>query len=162
MKNKHYSFFQVILHWSMAILFAVNYIFSDEMRSFFHRHLDGVATSNDRAVTFHIFVGITFILFAVIRLAIRTNHNTPEMAATSGSILMKLESYIHHGLYLLMFLIPIAGMSALYAKIEILGKIHVLLMNLMLAIIVFHIIAGLYHQFILKDNLLIRMSIFKR
>jgi cytochrome b561 len=98
----------------------------------------------------------------VIRLAIRTNQNTPEMAAISGSVLMKLESYIHHGLYLLMFLIPIAGMSAFYAKIEILGKIHVLFMNLMLAIIVFHIIAGLYHQFILKDNLLSRMIIFKR
>ena len=162
MKNKHYSFFQVVLHWSMAIFFAVNFFFSDEMESFFHRHLDGMATISDRAVTFHIFVGITFILFAVIRLAIRTNHNTPEMAVCSKSILRKLENYIHHGLYLLMFLIPIAGMSALYAKNEILGKIHVLFMNVMLAIIVFHIVAGLYHQFILKDNLLGRMSIFKR
>lgn len=162
MKNKHYSFFQIILHWIMAILFAVNYIFSDGMGSFFQRHLDGVTTGSDRAVTSHIFVGITFILLAVIRLATRTNHNRPEMAATSEPILIKLESHIHNGLYLLMFVVPIAGMSALYSKIEILGKIHVLFMNLMLAIIVFHIIAGLYHQFILKDNLFRRMSIFKR
>ena len=162
MKHTHYSLLQVSFHWIMAILFAANYIVSDGMESQFQRHLDGGATSSDWAVSFHIYIGITFILFAVVRLAIRTNHNTAEMVATNEPRLMRLACYIHNGLYLMMFLVPIAGMSAFYGKIEIFGEIHVLSMNIMLAIIVLHIVAGLYHQFILKDNLLGQMRILKR
>ena len=162
MTQRHYSILQVSLHWIMALLFAANYLVSYEMEKLFHRYLDGAPINSDWTASFHIFFGITFILLAVIRLAIRSNHKTPEMAVSSNPIVKRLTLYLHNGLYLLMFLVPIAGMSALYVKVKLLGDIHILLMNLMLAIISLHIISSLYHQFILKDNLLKRMSILKR
>jgi cytochrome b561 len=146
----------------MAILFSVNYIFSEDMPDFLSKYLGGESTSGDWAASLHIYVGLSFIVIAVIRLSIRTSHYTAEIAKPDGHLLIKLAYYIHNGLYVLMFLVPIAGMSALYAKVELFGDMHIFLVNFFLAIIVLHITAVLYHQFILKDNLFSRMIMFKQ
>jgi len=162
MTKPPYSRLQIILHWTMALLFVSNYLLSDGMGDFFQRYLEGDASWSDWAVSSHIYVGVAFLLFAVVRMAIRPNPNPAGADENAQPLHERLAGRVHNILYLLMFIGPVAGMSALYAKTEILGQFHHLLMNFMLAIIAIHLVAMLYHQFILKDKLLSRMSLFKQ
>jgi cytochrome b561 len=47
-------------------------------------------------------------------------------------------------------------------KVFTLRKIHGLLSRVAMGLIAVHILAALYHQFVLKDNLLARMSLTRR
>lgn len=162
MRSERYSLPQIGLHWIIALLFLANYLISEGMGSYLDDHLAGLDLSGNWVVNFHVYAGIAFLAFAVIRLVTRLIQKTPEQAESGDPRLNRLAKAAHHSLYLLMFLVPVAGLLTWYGQLEILAEVHVLLMNLMLAIIGLHIAAALYHQLILKDGLLHRMSFLKR
>ena len=158
MAIKRYSIPQIGLHWWMALLFGANYIVSEGMGEFLDKHLDGMDTSNDWVAQFHVYVGLFFLVSLVIRLLLRLFQKAPEAAASSNPRLDQIAVYTHRLLYLLMFLVPLAGMLAWFGKIDQFGDIHVILMNCLLALIGLHVVGAIYHQFVLKDGLMTRMS----
>ncbi len=161
MKVKHYSTGLSLLHWLVAIMFAASYVISDGMPKYFDQHLENIDVSGQWVANFHVYAGLAFIAVVIIRLIVRLISQKPEPIESSDSLLNKVATGTHHLLYLLMFLVPVAGVIGWYEKITIFGDIHVFLMNLMLALVGLHVGAAIYHQVILKDGILSRISLFK-
>lgn len=126
----------------------------------------------------HKATGVVVLLFVSLRLMWRII-NTTVALPNDLPYLQKLASHINFViLYILMFLMPISGvlMSILAGRnIDIYGlftiesstkniplakifkNMHELTALVLCALIGLHIMAGLYHHFIRKDNVLIRM-----
>lgn len=151
-----YSGLQIALHWAIALLIGANYLISEGMGRFLHKHLDGEVVTG-LTPNFHVYVGVAVMVLAIVRLIVRFTTGAPE-AASEGSLMDLAALWAHRALYLLMILVPALGAGAWYLGIEDLGDIHVLAMNAMMIIAGLHALAALFHQFVLKDGLLRRMT----
>ncbi|TPE52393.1 cytochrome b [Maribrevibacterium harenarium] len=162
MKSKHYSLAQIGLHWWVALLFGANYIVSDGMGPMLGKHLEGQDVSQEFVVNFHVYVGLAFLGFALLRIVVRLFSGAPEPVETANKKLDKLALIAHKALYVLMLLVPLAGIGAWYGNIHELGDVHVIIMNVMLGLVGLHIVGALYHRFVLKDGVIERMSFLRR
>jgi cytochrome b561 len=129
---------------------------------------------------FHMIFGIVVLVLLVIRLIVRFTMKRPEWASVGNKFLDVIGELTHFGLYLLTFGMVITGIvladqrGILAGTFGIgstptpgsfrrggfgfsLGFLHGGIWTLLVLLILLHIGAALYHQFILKDNLLSRM-----
>ena len=125
----------------------------------------------------HMIVGITILVLLVVRLIVRWTTKHPEWAGTGNKFLDWIGGLTHFGLYLLTFGMTITGIilanqRGILARVFGVGStgwggfglgfLHGGIWVLLSLLIILHIGAALYHQFILKDNLLGRMWFGKR
>jgi cytochrome b561 len=131
----------------------------------------------------HMILGITILVLLIVRLIVRWTTKHPEWASAGNKFFDWVGGLTHFGLYLLTFGMTITGIiladqRGMLAQIFgigstptpgsfgrggfSLGFLHGGLWTLLLLLIVLHIGAALYHQFILKDNLMGRMWFGKR
>jgi len=131
----------------------------------------------------HMTLGFGILLLLVIRLIVRWTTKHPEWATAGNKFFDWVGGLTHFGLYLLTFGMVItgiilAGQRGLLASTFgfgstptpgtfarggfSLGFLHGGIWALLLLLILVHIGASLYHQFILKDNLMGRMWFGKR
>lgn len=129
---------------------------------------------------FHMIFGIVVLALLVIRLIVRYTTKRPEWASAGNKFLDVIGELTHLGLYLLTFGMVITGIiladqrGILASAFGIgstptpgnfrrggfgfsLGFLHGGIWTLLVLLILLHVGAALYHQFILKDNLLSRM-----
>jgi cytochrome b561 len=113
-----------------------------------------------------------------VRLVWRITHTYPDLPKGTPSFLALLAKITVLGLYFLMFFMPITGLllSNAFGKpasffglfdITIIGQqltlandfasLHELGAFLLIALVLLHILGGLFHHFVLKDNLLKRL-----
>lgn len=172
---KRYSTTLVILHWTLAI-FILGAIF---MGAFV---LDEMASDHPQKILFlklHIIVGIGILLFTLLRLYVRYRTPQPAPVSSDNKLMDKTAKGIHLLLYLLTILTVLAGITlAISADLPnvllnhegvlpkdfedfLAHEVHDIFANLLLYTIGLHAVAALYHQFILKDGLLSRMSLRK-
>ena len=119
--TKSYSALQIALHWAIAVLIAANYLISDDMERDFDAALGGAGVS-DWTASFHVWVGVSVLVLALLRLLVRQmSGGWHEVATTLAD---KAALWGHRALYALML-----GHSAM----------------------------ALYHQFVVKDGLLLKM-----
>ena len=152
-----YSAPQIALHWAIAVLILFNYIYSDGMGRALDARLEGTpATNLDINPQIHVWVGVTVLLLTLIRLALRQTRGVPEAGGTG---LMKLAAtWGHRLLYALMILVPLMGGLTWFGRIEATGDIHALLANALMIVAGGHALMAIYHQFIVRDGLLTRMT----
>ncbi len=158
-----YSPLWVTLHWLTALLiFFLLYLgFSSAFSP---------AMVKPVFLRWHMPLGTTVLLLTLIRLFVRARTPRPEPARSGSAFLDKAAEGIHHLLYLLLFVVPITGLllsfryNLLPAVFEdspfptsLRPFLHGLLNFLFIFVILIHILAALYHQFVRKDNLLGRM-----
>ncbi len=125
----------------------------------------------------HMIVGISVLVLLVIRVLVRFATKHPEWQTTGNKLFDWVGNLTHLGLYLLTFLMVITGIiladrRGLLARTFgigstptfgsfrrgfSLGMFHGGVWALLVLLIALHVVAALYHQFILKDNLLGRM-----
>lgn len=126
----------------------------------------------------HMILGVSILVLLVIRLAVRWRTQHPEWASTGNKFFDWVGNLTHLGLYVLTFGMAITGIilanqRGLLARVFGIGStpaqgtylrggfrfgmLHGGFWTLLLLLIVLHIGAALYHQFILKDNLMGRM-----
>ena len=131
----------------------------------------------------HMILGISILVLLIIRLVVRWTTKHPEWATAGNKFFDWIGVLTHWGLYLLTFGMVITGIiladtrGILARTFGIgstptpgsfgrggfnLGFFHGSIWALLLLLILLHIGASLYHQFILKDNLLGRMWFGKR
>lgn len=172
---KRYNSTMVLLHWLLAI-FILGAIFIGAFV------LDGMRSDHPQKIILlelHMIVGIGILLFTILRLIIRYRTVRPTPLKTNNRWLDALASGVHYLLYLLTILTALAGFTlALSAELNVIvfqhigtlpkdfedfiaHEIHGIFANLLLYTILLHTAAALYHQFILKDGLISRMSLFK-
>lgn len=156
--QKRYHPFLVTLHWlTVLLLFGAGLLSESGRRS---------------PINIHMVIGALLLLVMVLRVIVRFSTKRPAWAETGNPLLNKLGGLVHLGLYLSVFFI--LGMGALIAynrnlftylvdasamvgRAGFIGKIHHLGWILAVGLILFHVGAALYHQFILEDNLFARM-----
>jgi len=135
------------------------------------------------AIGIHMIFGIVVLVLLVVRLIVRWTTKHPDWASTGNKFLDGVGGLTHFGLYLLTFSMVITGIiladqrGILARTFGIgstptpgsfgrggfsLGFLHGGIWTLLLLLILLHVGAALYHQFIVKDNLLTRMWFGKK
>ena len=170
---RSYDRTQIVLHWLLAVmifgLYAVGLavdLFDKPVRPFI--------------INLHAVFGLAVLALVALRLVWRMTHKTPPYPANMGPLFRKAAAAGHGLLYLLMVFIPLLGLGAFFRRGKPLDfgllqipspleadrdiahqitEIHGLLANILIALVVGHVLVALYHQFVLRDDLLGRMRL---
>lgn len=154
---KGYSLTQIGLHWAVAVLIVFQLIFGEAMGDAWEAVKEGAVPQIGAMVRAHILAGAAVLLLAAWRLSLRRTRGVPE--TPSGSpLMMKAADWGHIGLYVLMVLAPVSGLAAWFGGIEAAAEVHVIFKPLLIVLVAGHVVASLFHQFVLKDGLLLRMK----
>ncbi|MDZ4094566.1 MAG: cytochrome b/b6 domain-containing protein [Paracoccaceae bacterium] len=151
-----YSGVQIGLHWAIALLIGVNYIVSDGMGRIFDGTLEGKAAVGWTPFI-HVYVGLAVLALVLLRLAVRWMQGAPEAKPSGNAMMDRAGEWTHKLLYLLLFLVPGLGAVTWYGGLEATADLHVIVMNAMMILVLLHAAAALFHQYVLKDGLLVRM-----
>ncbi len=159
------------LHWLSALLIVINFVVGLTIdappKSFYPAYLNA-----------HVLIGLAVLLLAAARLGWRARHPAPAAPPETGS-LWRLAIRVGHGaLYLLMFAVPLIGLAPLFTRgrgidlglfqiasplartkewIGTTTEIHEIAAWALIALAAGHAAAALYHQYALKDGVLLRM-----
>lgn len=152
-----YNVVQISLHWLIAALLIVSYISSDSMSHLWREMARDPATPVTSGAQLHAWNGIVILLLVALRLIVRLTSGVPADPSAGPSLLNKAADVTHWLIYASLFLIPISGIAVWYFGIEAAGGVHEVLFNLGIALIALHTAAALFHQYVLKDNLIRRM-----
>lgn len=162
----------VILHWLLAVLIIGGLIMGGSVLA---------ETSNSdpfklTALTMHMSMGILILVLMVIRLVVRLTKAKPPHADIGNELLNKGAKLAHWGLYLLVFAMCASGLATSFGAglpdIVFGGSgaplpenfdnlppraAHGVLSKLLALLILGHVAAGLFHQYVRKDHLFSRM-----
>ena len=106
----------------------------------------------------HIGVGVAVLVLALWRLGLRFTRGVPDLPV-GMSARERLVAHLGHGLlYALMIGVPVVGLLAWFGASEDLAELHELGKPAFLLLIAGHVAAALWHQFVRKDGLLMRMK----
>lgn len=153
-----YSARQIRLHWIVVALIALQFLLSDSIESAWDAPSAGLTASSYWLIWAHILGGVLILLFAFWRLGLRQIRGVPPAPEVKPEIL-KLAAHLGHlGLYALMIAMPLSGAVAWFGGIKPAAEAHGLLKMALIALMAAHVGAALWHQFWLKDGLLLRMK----
>ena len=150
-----YSAVQISLHWATAILIAANYFISDGMGEALDAHLGGQALTGFTP-TWHVWAGSVLLALVLVRIAVRFVSGAPAQPGTP-TLADRAAEAGHWVLYGLMLAVPVLGAVSWFARIEALGGLHVVVMNLLMVTILGHAAMAIFHHYVLKDGLLKKM-----
>jgi len=154
-----YNPVMVVLHWLTVVLILGAGLFSE-----------GGGSS---PINIHMILGAVLAVTLVIRLIVRLITKRPAWADTGNQLLNKLGELVHMGLYFFAFyVLVVGGLIASQRNLigyvlgtgavsrdkgQLLGILHQLGWSAVVGLLFLHVGGALYHQFIVKDNLLARM-----
>ncbi|MEI7848970.1 MAG: cytochrome b/b6 domain-containing protein [Chloroflexota bacterium] len=160
----------VTLHWLIALLiFTV---------AFLGIYLDDFASTAQKPglLGIHMAVGLLTLVLMVVRIFVRVNTPKPAPVTAGNAVFDWIGKATHLGLYVFVILTTGTGMltsmqgnlmPVVYGGVGTLPADfftitafigHVISLPVLVLTIFLHIGAALYHQFLLKDNLLARMG----
>jgi cytochrome b561 len=130
--------------------------------------------------SWHKWVGVTIFLVAIARLVWRLTNPVPQPPPGTPPWQRRLAGLSHAALYAILIVMPVTGWimsSALNLPVVYLGLVHLpspfgvdralgeamkvvhlSLAATLLVLVTIHVLAALYHHFILRDDVLRRMS----
>ncbi len=148
-----YTRAQIAIHWAVAALIITNYFLGEGVERVLDAKLDGQAYTTP----WHVWVGLAVLALVVLRVVLRFAFGAPETGGVSGSVEQKGAKAAHFLIYVLMIGVPVGGAIVWFQGVEALGEPHGLAGNVLMALAGLHALAALYHQYIVKDGLLLRM-----
>lgn len=167
----------VALHWliALALLFSLGsgMLVLEEIPNSSPEKID--------ALRGHMIAGIVILLLMLIRLGLRLGTARPAPATTGNAVLDRLAPVAHWGFYVLVLVMAATGIATSVLaglpgivfggsgdplpesfSIYLPRVLHGAVAGLLLAVIILHAAAALYHQFVRRDKLLSRMWFGKR
>lgn len=171
-----YSKRMVMIHWLTLALLVIAWYLGDTL----------VDERNEKSATMagylaHALVGGAVLAATVMRMIYRSVDRIPQ--PVSNSLMDMLAREIHRGLYLLLVLLPLTGFLTLLTsgvgaalvtvnagllpeKYTGPGAVshvsHDILVTVLMAVVAIHILGAIWHQFIVKDGLMRRMSLRRK
>ncbi len=162
----------VVLHWLIALmilgLLGLGFLVLGDMPNADPRKLN--------ILILHATIGMAVLVLMIARIIIRLC--TARPAAVGPPLLHRLAVLGHFGLYAVVFLMIGTGWFTGFLVSDVFAKpgrhlpdslttlptfqAHALLSLVLSALIVVHVLAALYHQFVLKDGLFARMGFGRR
>jgi len=168
----NYQFSQKLIHWLMAILITLDLVvarkFGGEMEL-----LDRLDSRVD-----HASLNLIVLCLFLIRVFLRRKHGTPQAPNNMVAWQVTLSKVTHVAIYLLMAMLFITGLVTAMnatAPISVFGiydvtlgnvdetffqfvrQFHKLATQTIIVLISLHVLAALYHQFFLRDQVMSRM-----
>jgi len=155
-----YSTLQITLHWLIAALVAFQLIFGEAMTNVRDAAEEGTTPSNvDFAVSIgHYWFGIAILALVLVRLGVRLTQGVPPRPLTTPTWMDWAAKLVHWAFYAMLFAMPVLGLLTVYVS-DSFGDIHKLGKPVFIVLIVVHILAALFHQFIKRDGTLRRMLV---
>ena len=96
-----------------------------------------------------------------IRIFLRIKFGVPIPTKKTNALLKFLSTFVHLGIYFILFAISITGLLA-FSTVNIdLGLAHKMLVNILYLFIIAHLIGVAYHQIFLGDNIMQRITSWK-
>ena len=154
---------QKIIHWLMAIMIMLDLNVAQKF-------------GGDHATA-----GLIVTFLFILRMILRYRYGAPELPATMPKWQVISAKAGHYGLYILMAGLIITGIiSASFASdtimifgsydlaffthnenlFSIIRNVHEFCTNAIIALIIIHILAALYHHFVVKDQTTLNMTKF--
>lgn len=157
-QSSGYSRAQIALHWGIMALMVISFFSHDGMKAAWRtvRRAEPEPVIGTTAYV-HMAVGALVLVLAIARLVIRIKRGAPAAPKDSTLLLALIAAAVHWSLYALIIVIPTTGLIAWIGVIGQVGELHEALFTVLLALVGLHVVAALYHQFILRDGLLERM-----
>jgi cytochrome b561 len=161
----------IALHWLLALLLGMALLVGSQQLV----HISNSSPDKLFALRAHMIAGGVILVLTLARLMVRLRTPKPPPAETGKPLLDKLASFTHVALYLLVLAMAASGIAlAIQANLPAAVFVqtaplpanfdafvprvaHGLLSKALMALIALHAIAALYHQFVRKDKLLLRM-----
>lgn len=159
------------LHWIIALtifgMFTLGLLFDSIPRN-----------TRQWWINLHTVTGLFLFALVLFRLFWRIGHKPPALPEGSSDFVRISSSAAHHTMYLLMIAIPVSGMIAYiwHAKAFDFGlfkldfavannkpvydpaeQFHKYMGFVLMGLVALHILAALWHHFLKKDGLLLRM-----
>lgn len=153
-----YTKLQIRLHWIVFILIAAQFIGHEPIRQAFHLWMDKGEFAPTPMIIGHVVGGMLVLVFALWRLVLRKKFGAPELPEEESKAGKALAHLTHGVLYALMILMPVSGAVAWFGSNGGAAYAHGLMRFAMLGFFALHVIGALYHQFVLKNNLIARMK----
>lgn len=151
-----YSHPQILLHWAIALLILFNYLYSEGMGRALDARLEGApAPALDIAPAVHVWVGVAVLVLVLLRALLRLTTGAPDAGGTG--LMQRAAGWGHRLLYALMLAVPAFGGIAWFGGVDAVADLHALLANVLMVVAGGHALIALYHQYVLKDRLLLRM-----
>lgn len=151
-----YSRTQIILHWAVTGLIAVQFLAHDGIEAAWRAYASTGIADPGPGATLHIVFGLAVLVLVVWRLALRVTHGAPRR--TGGHPLAARAAGIGHwALYGLMLLVPLSGAAGWFLGAAAAAEAHEVLKTLLLVVILGHLGATLVHRFWLRDGVSARM-----
>jgi len=182
--QKDYAVIQKVIHWLMGIFIILDLFMAQKFGNFIGDDIGFFNFYNEsrfESRVGHATVGYILTTLFVLRVYFRQRNGGAELPKNMPNWQVRAAHAGHIGLYFLMaglFLSGIATASLASQPIVIFGsfdaaflvadeslfqsvrQIHELVTNLIIALILVHIVAALYHHFIVRDNTTVRMLRF--
>jgi cytochrome b561 len=171
-KPKRYHPLLVTLHWLLALLIVTMLLIGMFSLKWMPNN-----PAKLLPLGFHMAMGILILILMLIRLAVRLTTKKPDPAVAGNRFLDAIGTLTHYALYLFAILMALSGIStAVQANLFkiVFGAsgaplpidffiypvryVHGYIALILIVLIVLHVGAAMYHQFIRKDNLLSRMG----
>lgn len=168
-----YSKRMVIIHWLTLALVIAAWFLGDAVHD--ARHEGGATIA---AYLIHMTTGAVVLLLTLARSVFRTQDGVPPHGDTPMD---KVAILVQYSLYALLILLPLSGTmqvltsdvgaaimagdaARLPAKFDgvVAHGVHEVLVNVLIVLVLVHVAGALKHQFVMKDNLMDRMSLKRK
>lgn len=169
--NARYHPLQVSLHWLIVILLFATFLLG--------KYMSGLPNESGKLLSLgiHMALGFVTLVVMVVRVIARLRLPKPVHITAGNAFFDWIGQAVHYALYVLVFLMAVSGMSLSLQSglIPIIfggsgaplpvdfyafnaRMLHGFIAPALLILVVLHVGAALYHQFVLKDHLLARMG----
>lgn len=155
---KGYSARQIRLHWIVALLIVAQFTMNGPIGQAMKSIEDGVTPAGSWLILAHIIGGVLVLIFALWRLVLRQTRGVPLPPEEEPAPLRRAAHIGHLALYALMILMPVSGLVAWFGGVKAAGEAHEAMKPILLLLVLVHVLAALWHQFWLKDGLMLRMK----
>ncbi len=154
-----YSRAQILLHWVIFVLITAQYLQHEWISEAWDKFEDGLPSDFHPLVAAHVFGGLLILVLVLWRIKIRLTRGAPPVPTEEPAALKLVAHVVHLSLYALMVLLPISGALAWFGGVEAAAETHEVLRAVLLALVALHVLGALYHQFVLKTDLMARMKL---
>ncbi len=167
---KQYSVRTSLVHWLVFLLVIAGFYFGHQ--------LDESKDAAQKLSLFplHFLIGDAVLLLVLVRIYFRKKDGEPA-PANANPLLNKVAALTHVTLNLSLIAVAVSGMITAvtsgvlaavqkndptlvpdFSKVEA-KEFHELFIGILVLLVVFHVAAALYHQLIVKDNLMRRIMV---
>ena len=155
---KGFSRIQIALHWGVAALILFNLLMDNGLGQLLRQIQQGGMATTTTIAWAHIIAGSLVLALVLWRLALRFTRGVPAAPEGESRMLRLAGEAGHVALDALMIALPVTGLLAWYGGVTALADLHGGVLKVLLWIVIIgHVVAALYHQFILRDGLVNRM-----